>query len=55
MKMGESIKVKSFTDPKKEYMIYKTEDGYKCTCPDFVLRGHKCKHIRRLQHLKYKK
>ena len=48
------IKVKSFTKPDVEYVIYKTEDGYKCSCPDFGLRQHKCKHIKKYQHLKYK-
>lgn len=50
-----TIKVKSFTDSETEYTIYNTEDGYKCTCPDFALRQHKCKHIKRYQHLRYKK
>lgn len=48
------IKVKSFTDPKKEYTLVKTDDGYRCNCPDYILRDRKCKHIKRYQHLKYK-
>ena len=49
------IKVKSFTDPKKTYIIRKTGEGFRCSCPAFVLSGKKCKHIRREQHLRYAK
>ena len=55
MTNAQFIKAKSFTNPEKSYTIIKTEDGYKCDCPDYVLRDHKCKHIKRFQHLKYKK
>lgn len=56
MKIGEKKQVESFTTKGLTYDIFKTEDGYKCTCPAFTMGdGRKCKHIRRLQHLRYKK
>ncbi len=55
MTEAQFIKAKSFTDPDMEYIIRKMDDGYRCSCPDFVIRDKKCKHIKRHQHLKYKK
>lgn len=52
---AEFITVKSMTDPDVEYTIIKTEEGYRCSCPAFVFNGQKCKHIKKHQHLKYKK
>lgn len=28
------------------YMVKQDEDGWACTCPDFLNRSHVCKHIR---------
>ena len=48
-------KIASFTIPGKKYDVIKTEEGYKCNCPNFVFNGRrikKCDHIRKHQHLK---
>lgn len=42
------IKVKSFTNPKKEYFVRFKDDEWHCNCPDFLMRGKElgvCKHI----------
>ena len=49
------IKVRSDTDPKKTYVITKVRKRnsknykYMCTCMDFIMRNHPCKHIKRFQ------
>lgn len=38
------FKVKSQSES-KVYEVKATQNGMTCTCPDFVYRGGKCKHI----------
>lgn len=56
MKIGEHKIVRSMTQKGIEYKIFNTTEGYKCNCPAFLNDSdHKCKHIKKYQHLKYKK
>ena len=38
-------KIKSFSNPNKEYEVNITELDASCTCPDYVYRKKVCKHI----------
>lgn len=47
----ESWKVKSMSDPNKEYTVTKFNDGtWKCTCPHHTYRHSECKHIRKIKN-----
>jgi len=54
------FKVKSFTDPDKEYTVRRLADGsWKCDCPHFVFNEKKigamgCDHVRKIRHIKTK-
>ncbi len=43
------IKIKSFTDPQKEYLVRHLDDGsWRCSCPLFIMKERQigeCKHI----------
>lgn len=46
--MTKFYKIKSFTDPKKEYTVRQFDNGlWRCDCPIFVFKERKgdCKHI----------
>ena len=56
MNIGDHKTVPSMTRPGVKYTIFNTTEGYRCTCPAYLNgEGHKCKHIKQHQHLKYKK
>lgn len=43
----ETVMIKSFTDPDKEYAVTKYADGsMQCKCPHHQIRGAFCKHMR---------
>jgi predicted nucleic acid-binding Zn finger protein len=45
--------IPSTTIKGKKYIVRKMPDGFwKCSCPRFVFNGKKCRHIKKLQHLK---
>ena len=41
----ETWTVKSETYPDKTYTVTKKDDGYSCSCPNWVYRRNQCKHI----------
>ncbi|MEI2763319.1 SWIM zinc finger family protein [Methanothrix soehngenii] len=41
-----SFRVKSQSG-KGVYEVHETKDGMTCTCPDYLYRGGRCKHIQR--------
>jgi len=51
---GDRFIVRSFTDPKKTYVVTKNGKTFRCSCPRWIFSGHKtdCKHI---QQIKLKK
>lgn len=43
-------KVKSSSNPKKEYTVSKSRDGkWGCSCPGWIYHRKNCKHIRAVQ------
>jgi len=44
MKKAEFYEIPSETKPDREYVLRKTREGWKCSCPAFIFHSH-CKHI----------
>jgi len=48
--MQKSWIIRSKADPTKTYTVQKITDWqWECTCPDFTMRHHECKHIKGIQ------
>ena len=44
------VKVESFSNPGKFYIVAETEDGeWQCSCPVWIYRRKQCKHIQRVK------
>lgn len=48
---GNRFTVRSFTNPKKSYVVTKTGKRFRCSCPRWIFGDHKtdCKHIEQIK------
>jgi hypothetical protein len=48
---GDRFTVRSFSDPKKTYVITKQGKTFRCSCPRWIFSDHKtdCKHIAQIK------
>jgi hypothetical protein len=51
---GDRFTVRSFSDPKKTYVVTKQGKTFRCSCPRWIYSDHKtdCKHIQQIKQLK---
>ena len=48
---GDRFTIRSFTDPKKSYVVTKKGATFRCSCPRWIFSKHKtdCKHIEQIK------
>ena len=48
---GDRFTIRSFTDPKKSYVVTKKGAAFRCSCPRWIFSKHKtdCKHIEQIK------